>query len=107
MKGSSMVRHYREEFDPGRVPPGRPHGRRPKPSAPWQRRLRRLWMVVAFAAVRALLSLAQIASLLAARLLRQRLLPLPPVRWMLRLSYALTRLSFRILRACVRRGIKR
>jgi len=106
MEGSSMVRHHREEFDPGRVP-GWPHRKRSNPPMLRQGGLRRLWVAVAFMAVRALLSLAQLVSRLAARLLRQRLLPLALVRWMLRLSYTLTRLSFCILRACVRGWARR
>ncbi|WP_296737475.1 hypothetical protein [Mesorhizobium sp.] len=64
-------------------------------------------MRVAFAAARVLLYLAQMLSGLAALLLQHRLLPLAVIRWMLRVSYALTRVSFCVLRACMRRRASR
>lgn len=94
-----MVRHYREDFGTRR--PSR-HGKKPDASTPWQREVRRLWLGVAFTAVRVSLRLAQSISHMAAMLLQHDLLPLAVVRWMLRVSYAFTRLSFRILRRCMR-----
>jgi len=105
-----MVRRNREEFETGR-PPRWPSRRKPRgnPNAPagWAIGARLLWLRVAFVIARVLLYLAQLLSNIAARLLQRRLLPLVFVRWMLKISYASTRLSFCVLRACVGRRASR
>lgn len=101
-----MVRHRREDFETGRSPHRRQRGSA-NASTRWTSGPRWLWLRVAFTAARVLLFLAQMLSGLAAILLQKRLLPLVVIRWMLRASYALTRLSFCVLRVCMRRRASR